>query len=75
VLDKKEEILYPGPFVNDKKHIEDFKKRHKKIFIKNKRAYSKEKNTTNASEFMKKFIAKNIKIIRDMSISNLEIKD
>ena len=75
VLDKRKEILYPGPFINDKKHLEDFKKKHKKIFVKNKRVYSKEKNTINSQEFIKKFIVKNIKIIKDMSITNLEIKN
>ena len=75
VLDKRKEILYPGPFINDKKHLEDFKKKHKKVFVKNKRVYSKEKNTINGQEFIKKFIVKNIKIIKDMSITNLEIKN
>lgn len=69
----KEEILFKGPKIKDKKNTRAFKKKHKNTFIKSGRIYAKEKIKFNIKKFIKNWENKNKKIIKEMSISNLEI--
>ncbi len=71
VVLKKKEVLYPGPFINDKENCRKFRKEHKNIYEKKKRLYSKEKVNFDLKEFINKFKIKNAKIIKEMYIVDL----
>lgn len=75
VVKNKGEIISEGPFLNDKKNISRFKKRHKATFSKNNKIYSKEKIDFTLRKFIDKWKTKNKKKMRDMDILSLkEIK-
>ncbi|MDP3992299.1 MAG: hypothetical protein Q8P79_02205 [Nanoarchaeota archaeon] len=70
---KKDWILVTGPEVNDKKNVDKFRKRHKKVLIKNNRLYSKYIVTLSLKNFMHSWKEKyNVKI-RGMSIKKFDI--
>ncbi len=73
VLSSKKEIIYEGPFKNDLKNVQKFKKEHKKTFMIKGKLYAKEKNKLGSKDFVKKWKIKNIKKIKEMSISGLKI--
>lgn len=75
VVKPKKEIVLHGPFVDDEKHVKEFKKQHKKIFIKSKRLFAKEIPPQNLVKFIKFWKDKNSKKIKDMDISDLKIRD
>ena len=75
VTKKKKEILFQGPKVKDKKNTARFRKKHKKVFTKKARIYSKEKINFNIEEFLKKWTSKNKKKIKEMTITELKIID
>jgi tRNA nucleotidyltransferase (CCA-adding enzyme) len=74
VAEKRKEILYSGPYVDDKKNCIKFKGEHKQVYEKNKRLYSKENVNTSLKEFIDKWKIKNINIIKEMYIESLEFK-
>ncbi len=67
------EILIIGPSTKDKKNVSKFKKKHKKIFVKKGRIYSKEKINFEIKEFIKKWELKNNRRMKEMGIVSLEI--
>jgi tRNA nucleotidyltransferase (CCA-adding enzyme) len=69
----KKEIIFGGPFVNDKENVKAFKKEHKKTFTKNKRLFAKEKINLSLDSFIKKWKIKNKKLIKEMYITKLDI--
>lgn len=73
VAKSKKEIVFDGPFINDKENVAKFKKEHKKIFIKGKRLFAKEKVNLSLEEFIKKWKIKNNKIVKEMYVGGLEI--
>ncbi len=73
VVKKRPEIIYKGPFLKDKKHVEKFRKKHKKTFSDKKRIYSKKKVNFSLNDFLNSWKKKNKKKIRDMNI--LELKN
>ena len=73
VVKPKKEIIQNGPLIYDKKNFELFKMKHKNIFIKNKRAYSKEKIEKNLKDFLKEWKSVNFQKIVDMKITNFEV--
>ncbi len=72
VVKKKKEILISGPDINDKKNVIRFKKKHKKVFVKNKKFYSKEKTKVTLTAFIQNWKKKHRKRIKDMYITRLE---
>lgn len=66
-------VLVTGPEVNDKENVGRFRLKHKTIFIKNNRIYSREKPKQNLKQFLQNWKQKNRKKIRDMSVSELNI--
>jgi len=73
VVKRKKEILLKGPKVNDKKNLIRFRKKHKNSFVKSNRVYSKEKINFNVKDFVKNWVRKNKKRMKEMSIKELKI--
>lgn len=73
VAESKKEILFTGPFIEDKESSEAFKKEHKKTFEKNKRLYAKEKIDFDLKEFVSKWKNKYPGRLKEMSITGLRI--
>ena len=69
----KKEVIIRGPYKKDKKNLEEFKKKHKKIFEKSGKVYSKKKIDFNLKEFIKSWKEKNKGKMKDMHIERLEI--
>ncbi len=72
VAEKKREVIYPGPYVDDEANCKKFKEEHKVIYEKNSRLYARENVSFKLKEFLENWKNKNNKIIREMYISNLE---
>jgi len=73
VVKKKKEILSKGPSVKDKKHLSNFKKKHKNCFVKNGRVYARKKVVGNIAGFLGSWKKKNKKKIKDMYVNGLRI--
>lgn len=67
--------IVPGPIVNcDKKFIEQFKKKYKRVFIKNKKYYAKTENKFRQfNEFLRYFLKENKETINQMRIKEIKI--
>lgn len=72
VLPKKE-IVYSGPFKNDEKNVQKFKKEHKNIFFVKERLYAKENFNVNIKDFLRKWADKNKERIKEMSVVELDV--
>ncbi len=72
---QKKEILFEGPLVKDEKSVGFFKKWHKNTFEKKGRVFAREKVNVSLGEFIKKWVEKNSKKVKEMYIEKLEIKD
>ena len=68
----KKEVLVQGPFVKDKKSVKMFKKNHSKTFVKSNRVYAKDKINFSISEFVSKWVSKNKKRMKEMSIISID---
>jgi tRNA nucleotidyltransferase (CCA-adding enzyme) len=73
VAEKKKEILYSGPFTDDKENCIKFKREHKNVYENKKRLYAKEKVNLSLKEFIEKWKTKNKKIINEMYIEDLNL--
>jgi len=73
VVKKKKEILIKGPFIKDKTNVKKFKAKHKNVFEKKGKLYSKKKIDFNVKEFIEEWKKKNKKKIKDMGVSGLKI--
>jgi tRNA nucleotidyltransferase (CCA-adding enzyme) len=71
VAEKKKEIIYSGPFSNDERNVQNFKKEHKNVYEKKGRLYAKERVKFSLEEFLERWKIKNAKIIKEMYIPNL----
>jgi len=71
VAERKKEIIYPGPFIDDEKNSQNFKKEHKNVYEKKDRFYAREKINFGLKEFIDKWKIKNRRIISEMYINNL----
>lgn len=72
IAEKKKEILYSGPYLEDKENCSKFRKEHKDVYEKAGRLYAKESMNNNLKEFLEKWKNKNFKIINEMHITKLE---
>jgi len=75
VVKSKGEIFVSGPETKDKENVKSFKKIHKKNFVKKNRVYASEKVDFSLKEFIDRWKNKNREKLRDMSISELSIKN
>ena len=73
VAEKRKEILISGPEEKDKKNFELFRKKHKDIFIKDGRVFSRKKIEDNIITFLKDWKRKNARRMREMFITNLKL--
>ncbi len=73
VVKPKKEIILQGPFIDDKKNVERFKKQHKKVFKKGKHIYCKEKPVQDLKNFIELWKKKNKRKIREMWITGLKV--
>ena len=71
----KKEIIISGPFIDDKKNISAFRKKHQCIFEKDGRIYTREKIEFNLKEFLENWKKKNAKKIIEMYIKGLRVVD
>ncbi|MGY4884834.1 MAG: nucleotidyltransferase domain-containing protein [Nanobdellota archaeon] len=71
VVEKKNDIIYAGPNVEDKDNSAKFRSEHKEVYEKEGKLYANEKNQLSLSEFLDKWKTKNKKIIKQMYIENL----
>ncbi|MBS3084480.1 hypothetical protein J4411_01045 [Candidatus Pacearchaeota archaeon] len=71
-LKSRREIEFRGPFVKDKKNLIKFKKEHTKTYEKKGRVYAFEKIDFSPGEFLGKWVEKNKKKIKEMSINGVE---
>ncbi len=69
----KEEIVVGGPEIKDKKNVEAFKKEHKDYFTKKGRIYSKKIINFSLKNFVEKWVEKNAKKIKEMSVTEMKI--
>ena len=70
---KKPELLIRGPLESQKEHVKEFKKKYKKVFIKNNRLYTKQKLNFTLKTFIKNWKKKHTQKIKDMSITELRV--
>lgn len=71
VVSGNKEILIRGPSLKQEEHVKKFRNKHKKIFIKNDRLYTKYKINLTLRQFIESWKQKNKKIIGDMAIKEL----
>ncbi|MDD5193820.1 MAG: nucleotidyltransferase domain-containing protein [Candidatus Nanoarchaeia archaeon] len=74
VVDKKEDEIIKGPPINIADHLTGFKKAHPDAFIKNNFAYAKLSHNLDFEEFLKRFLEKDKKIIKEMGIKEVRLK-
>ena len=75
VISLKKEMIFPGPFLEDKKNVSRFKKVHKNTFEKNKRIYARGKPLASLKEFLENWKNKNKKIVLDMGIKEIKVNN
>lgn len=73
IVKAKKDILINGPYINDKKNVKIFEKKHKNYFTKKGRIYSKDKVDFSIEEFIDRWKKKNSKKIKEMDIISLEV--
>ena len=73
VAKSKGELKLEGPKLNDKKNILKFRKKHKSIFIKAGKIYTKEKIKFNLKGFMENWKKKNSVKLKEMYITSLKV--
>ena len=73
VVKSRGEILQEGPSITDLKNVKKFKKEHPKAFVKNHRAYAKEKINFSVESFLKKWATKNSKRMKEMAVVGMEL--
>lgn len=70
VLKSKKETVRKGPEIGMDNYVKEFKRLHKKTFVKDKRIYAKIPVNFSANSFLKKFSKE---LLKEMSITNMEI--
>lgn len=73
ILKKKKEIVFVGPLVKDLKNSEKFKLERKKVYVKKGRLFSKMKIDFNGKDFIKKWIKKNRRKVKQMYVKGMEV--
>jgi len=73
IVEKKKDEIIRGPPISALENLKYFKKAHSNAFIKGKYAYAKIKHNLSFKDFFKKFKEKDKKIIREMSVRELNL--
>jgi len=73
VVKPKKEIVLEGPKKSDKKNAEKFKKKHKKVFLKNEKLFTKVRINFSLQKFIFHWKFKNKKKIIDMNVGGLRV--
>lgn len=73
VIEKKPEEIIKGPPITAVENLAGFKRAHADAFIKNQIAYSRAYHNLSFVEFLKRFLEKNDKVIKDMSIEEIKL--
>ncbi len=73
VVKRKKEILIPGPLLKDKINVKKFREKHKNIFEKAGRVYSREKINFSINDFINNWKNNNKEKLKGMSIEELKI--
>ncbi len=68
----KKEVLRRGPLIEDKKNVSDFRKKNKKIFVKEGRMFAR-LDTGSLQDFLKDFLEKNSGIMKEMGVSSCQV--
>jgi len=69
-IKKKKEIILSGPMINKIENLIAFKNKHKDVFIRQGKAYAREKISMTIDNFMKKL---DRRVMKDMGISEIRI--
>ncbi len=72
-LKRRKEKIIEGPPITAIRDLIKFKKKHKNCFIKKNRVYAKEKIDIDKEKFLKLFLKKNKKIMKEMGIVKVEL--
>jgi tRNA CCA-adding enzyme len=72
-LEKKREIMHEGPEINKVENLLAFKAKHRNVFIKNHRAYSREKINLSFPQFLDRFRKENGRVMKDMGVKSLRL--
>jgi len=73
VIEKKPEEIIKGPPITAVENLAGFKRAHADAFIKNQIAYARAYHNLSFVEFLKRFLEKNDKVIKDMSIEEIKL--
>ncbi len=73
VVEARKEIVFPGPPIEMKKPLREFKKEHKKIKIIKGKAFAYEKNKLDFPSFLKDFENEKSSVIASMDIEGIKI--
>ncbi|MBR9706281.1 hypothetical protein GOV14_04550 [Candidatus Pacearchaeota archaeon] len=73
VVNKKKDETIKGPSLKDTQNVARFKKMHEQSFVKNNRICAKLSHNINFEGFLKKFVQKEKKIIKSMSIKKISL--
>ncbi len=72
-LDKKPDEIIKGPPITSIENLAGFKKAHSDAFIKNQITYAHVSHNLSFVEFLKRFLEKDDKVIKDMSIEEIKL--
>ena len=67
------EVICKGPELNKEKNLEEFRKKHKRTFIRGKRIYAKDNVNFSMAGFIENWKNKNKKRMEEMYIDELKI--
>jgi len=73
IVDKKAEEIVKGPPTADINHLTDFKKAHPEAFVKNNISYAKINHNLTFEDFLNRFIEKDKRVIKEMSIKEIKL--
>jgi len=73
VLKPRKEIIFSGPSIKDEKNIQKFKNEHEIIFLKKGRIYASRKINFSGYDFLKNWMTKNKRKVREMYITKVEL--
>jgi tRNA nucleotidyltransferase (CCA-adding enzyme) len=71
-IKQKKELVLKGPHITSIENVAKFRKKHKRVFIKDSRVYAKEKSK-NIKKFLSDFKKDNKRRMRDMGIIGLKV--
>ncbi len=73
IVQSKKEVLFSGPFTDDKENCHKFKLEHRDVFEKEGKLFAREKIKFDLKEFIEKWKLKSSRIIKEMYITNFLI--